>query len=133
MATLKQFAKDMRRQAADIPPNVADHKRRIAIAASTNLIIATPVDTGRARGNWRVGIGRPITSPTGNLDRSGSATINQNTFNIQGSPDDADIFISNNLPYIQRLNDGYSAQAPAGFVEKAIAAANAIAERAGVL
>ena len=30
------------------------------------------------------------------------------------------MFVSNNVKYITRLNDGYSRQAPAGFVQSAI-------------
>jgi hypothetical protein len=30
------------------------------------------------------------------------------------------VYISNNLPYIDRLNKGHSKQAPAGFIESAI-------------
>jgi formaldehyde-activating enzyme involved in methanogenesis len=31
--------------------------------------------------------------------------------------------VSNNVPYINRLNEGHSAQAPAGFVQQAVAKA----------
>ncbi len=34
------------------------------------------------------------------------------------------LFLSNNVPYISRLNDGSSGQAPAGFVQAAIARAS---------
>ena len=29
-------------------------------------------------------------------------------------------FISNNVPYIRRLNDGHSKQAPVGFIQRAV-------------
>ena len=40
------------------------------------------------------------------------------------------IFLNNNLPYITRLNDGWSSQAPKGFVQKALEAADKSISRA---
>jgi hypothetical protein len=39
--------------------------------------------------------------------------------------------ITNNLPYIVRLNQGYSAQAPAGYVEQGVLAARRAIDSAG--
>ena len=66
----------------------------------TELKNQTPVDTGRARSQWRrykdVNIGRGETQEV----------------------------ISNSVPYIQRLDEGYSKQAPAGIVNPAWERAN---------
>ena len=34
--------------------------------------------------------------------------------------DQGSVFVSNNVPYILKLNDGHSQQAPAGFIQTAI-------------
>lgn len=40
------------------------------------------------------------------------------------------VFITNNLPYIRKLNDGSSDQAPAGFVDRAIILGNQVIAKA---
>lgn len=88
--------------------------RRVALVVDTTLVNTTPVDTGRARANWL---------PSLNVPRSDSVDL-KNTEGVESilpSYKVSDtIYITNNLPYIQRLNDGWSQQAPAGFVETAI-------------
>ena len=102
-----------------------------AIVADRELVISTPVDTGRARSNWIVSIGpssnqiREIISLESNLAQSKS-TIESRTFG-------QDIAITNNLTYISRLNEGYSAQAPAGFVQDAVMIAVKEARKVKVL
>ena len=88
--------------------------RTVALAVDRELVMNTPVDTGRARSNWLPSIGSPdirIVEPGAKPDITG-ATLN---YSLK-----SEIFITNNLPYIRRLNDGHSQQAPAGFVETAI-------------
>lgn len=90
----------------------------------------TPVDTGWARANWIPSIGgEPASEPTGSKTSVGSAeaalqgglgsVLGYKLFN-------GPVFITNNVPYIIRLNDGSSGQAPRGFVQAAITAAVAM-------
>ncbi|QYW02124.1 minor tail protein [Stenotrophomonas phage Sonora] len=94
----------------------------------------TPVDTGRAKSNWIAGLG---SAPAGNIEpyaegESGS-TAQSNEAAAMAQAEGVigryngdlgvDIYISNNLPYIEELNKGSSAQAPAEFVETALATA----------
>lgn len=82
------------------------------------VIIATPVDTGQARGNWRVSVGSPETSVIEATDRSGQGAISKGLATIQsGGGIGKVVYISNNLRYISKLNSGWSMQAPANFVE----------------
>lgn len=103
--------------------NVSKLIGEVAFAAFQAIVSATPVDTGRARGNWIPAIGREQTQPTDDVDKSGTGRLGQ-TQQLFGNYELADgkIFITNNLPYIQRLNEGHSMQAPAGFVEQGILA-----------
>lgn len=90
--------------------------RKIALDVFTRAILKTPVRTGRARGNWQVAIGR-IPSGTVKIDdRAGTATIGAVQAEVLGLRAGEAIFLVNNLPYIRRLEFGYSDQAPNGMV-----------------
>jgi hypothetical protein len=98
-------------------------KRKTALVVHQVLTTSTPVLSGRARANWLVErdatpagtVGSPGKNPTDAPDPlpAGEAKINA------AQPGEA-IHIGNNLDYIGALNDGHSAQAPAGFVEQAV-------------
>lgn len=99
--------------------------RKYTISVNNNLVLSTPRDTGRAKGDWQVNFDTASGGNTGILDPTGQQTINRNTGEIVSfSGEYKDIYIENNLPYIKKLNDGSSTQAPAGFVESAIRAAD---------
>lgn len=97
--------------------------RETAIRAFSEIIKATPVDTGRARSNWNIAVNAIDATTTENT----AAPDTNPALNID--PNDT-VYISNNLPYIQRLNDGYSQQAPANFVEKGLMLAKRQAQAA---
>jgi hypothetical protein len=99
---------------------VNEEARILSFSLLSGLTRITPVDTGRARGNWFVGLNAPNRSidesrSAGSALSDGAATINKTESVVYPS-----IIISNNLPYIERLNDGHSQQAPAKFVESEI-------------
>lgn len=94
-----------------------------------DLANVTPVDTSKALSNWVTTIGAPSAS---NIDAysvgdkgstqstSAAETIAQAENALQAKRPGQTIYITNNLPYIKRLNEGYSKQEPAGFVERAV-------------
>jgi hypothetical protein len=97
--------------------------KRIAFSIQGQLKVSTPVDTSWARSNWLVSIGRPVTQPAGSPTAVGQASAAQSAgearllvYNFS----QGDIWLSNNVPYIQKLNTGHSKQAPANFIERAI-------------
>lgn len=121
---LKQFSTRIRKIGQGVEVRVHTTVARTAGVCLSTVIPATPVDTGRARGNWQVSVDSPITSPIERLDRTGQAAIKDgiqraNTYRGNGQV----IYITNNVPYIGALNDGSSSQAPANFVELAVIAA----------
>lgn len=131
MSDLKTFAARMHSRAQVFPENMRTLVRKVAMAMDSTVIMATPVKTGRARANWIPSTGTPsdvILYPPPSAPASpGSAAqsaidAGADTFRSYKGEGDI-IYITNNLPYIERLNNGYSAQAPAGFVEKAVQAA----------
>lgn len=146
MATFKSFqhfSKHMGIVASNVITNSNRIKQRTALVIDRNIVLSTPVDTGRARSNWQVAVGTPIDdvkqaySPGAQLgfeeSANASAAIQQGEVAISRAIPGQPIFITNNLPYVKRLNDGHSAQAPAGFVEVAIAAGSSYARKQKVL
>lgn len=133
MADLRRFAGRIRVMGKRIEQNADALTRKVALAVDSAVVIATPVDTGRARSNWQVNIGAPADGTREALDTSGQAAIAQGQTEIAKYKGGSAIHITNNLPYIGRLNDGWSAQAPSGFVEKAVLVGVAAAQGAGSL
>lgn len=130
MATPEQFQKNMGNLATRVARNADRLVRKVALAADQAVVLATPVDTGRARANWIAALNAPA---------DGQAAFSAGKDGSTGGPNadramrqagsvirrydgdrDAEIHITNNLPYIQRLNEGSSYQAPANFVRQAI-------------
>ena len=102
--------------------------RKVALDLFSKVVLKTPVDTGRARGHWGVGV-NSITYGAG-LDKDGGGTIARATATMQGARAGDRIYIANNLPYIVRLEYGHSKQAPAGMVRTTIDEFQAAVNRA---
>lgn len=128
MPTPESFALELQELANALPGHVNETVRRVAVAVNQTITLATPVDTGRARANWQVSLGAPELAQRNETDKGGGATIARNRSVIDGFQG-GKIYLSNNVPYIGRLNEGWSAQAPAGFVEKAIQSGVRAADR----
>lgn len=99
---------------------------RLSFHITANLVEDTPVDLGWARANWvpYVGTNRttPVTSkPTpGGVAAQAAAQASAQAAVLGYRLASGAVFISNNVPYIGRLNDGSSTQAPRGFVQAGI-------------
>lgn len=95
--------------------------RATALQIHSGVVLKTPVDTGRARGNWQVSTS-PVSAQLAILDKSGGATIQKGISKIGSAKaiKYPTVYITNNLPYIEELNRGTSTQAPAKFVESTI-------------
>lgn len=108
--------------ADELEDEINEETRKTALTLFRDVVIATPVDEGRARGNWQASAASFKTDATDNADKSGGSTINEGVKQIGRAKQIKypTIYISNNVPYIERLNDGWSQQAPKKFVERAI-------------
>lgn len=109
--------------------------RKVAMKVYANVVTMSPVDTGRFRGNWNISMGKFDRSTYSQgydhkLDKSEAAQQLQRVLDkgqmIIGDYKGGSIYISNNLPYAMRLEDGYSDQAPVGMVRITLAMANDI-------
>lgn len=86
--------------------------RGFTIKLTNAIVKGTPKDTGRAQGNWQTTTDAPA---DGVVDRVGaSSAIAESVSNAGGAGKVT--YITNNLPYIFRLENGWSGQAPAGMV-----------------
>lgn len=124
---MAQWSLDLTEYAKKKNVEIKEVRKAYAFALYSSIVKKTPVDTGRARGNWNVSVGSPDTSTT---------ETTQQKYNSQESiptPNgDESIFISNNLDYIEKLEyggypnppkggsgktvNGFSKQAPNGMV-----------------
>ncbi len=139
----KQFDRRMREVGRLVEANSSEAVRKAAIAVDQGVVLATPVDTGRARSNWIVSTGAPSTE-TREAYAPGSGLGHGETANAQAalaqgldavaqhSAGQA-IYVSNNLPYIGELEDGSSQQAPAGMIGAGLQAGRAVLRRAKLL
>lgn len=95
--------------------------RRMTLDINRRLAENTPLRTGYARSNWLPSRDRPADGPVGSRESpdftaasAGVAAIE--SWNLFRGP----AFITNNVPYIIKLNAGSSPQAPPGFVQTSI-------------
>lgn len=81
------------------------------------VILRTPVDTGRARANWQATVGQPAEGQLELFDPSGSGAVaGAQAAALGWNLAAGSLFLANNLPYIEPLENGWSQQAPAGMV-----------------
>ncbi len=145
MADLRQFAGRIRVMGKRLEENADTLVRKTALAVDAAVVIATPVDEGRARSNWQVNTDAPAEgvieayepgkegSTGGANTRAALEQGKKAVSDYKGGRPGSAIHITNNLPYIKPLNDGSSAQAPSGFVEKGVLVGVAAVQGAGSL
>ena len=139
-----QFSKNIRRRRRQFINATTRHTKQAAKASLKVFVNETPVDKGVARSNWRVGAGGrptaviPAYSPypaksrangQGKAERAnanaalaaGRSKINS----VRGVPGvglTTAIFIVNNVPYLNKINNRSSS---VGFLQKGFAVASA--------
>lgn len=92
--------------------------------AISTLIRLTPRESGWAVSNWIVTVGLPFEGTVGSKD-SVSFSAQQSSIAGLGTYRDLrqQIYVTNNVPYVGRLNAGSSTKTPAGFVQAAVVSA----------
>lgn len=120
MPDLFNFARRIRRRGRMVEEGSSRIVVETAIVIDQAVVLATPVDTGRARANWQAAIGAPITEATEETDQSGQTTLSRNNAVIRTHRGGQTVYLSNNVAYIGALNNGSSSQAPANFVGIAV-------------
>ena len=123
------FADEVGAWASLTTSQVRTVRRMIALKVFRRVILRTPVDTGRARANWQATVGSPVQGPIDSVDPTGAGSVSTILPAIGAVQGDEPIFLTNNLPYIERLETGWSQQAPAGMVAITVAEFDGIAEQ----
>lgn len=85
------------------------------------IVRSTPVDTGLARGGWRVGTSEADWPPN-TPDPDGGSTIAAAKAELEKIHHWANVVISNGEPHIGALEGGHSGQAPKGMVRVSVSA-----------
>lgn len=144
---LEQYAKVKKKQIDDV-------RRSFVFLLYENIAKRTPVDTGRARGNWAV----TVKAPNDDTGTESKMMRHKSADDIPAILGDESAFITNNLPYIKTLEyggypknpkhgswikgkkgkgryvikskDGFSKQAPNGMVGVTVAEADRLFELA---
>lgn len=99
---------------------VGESVKSVALSFLNIVTLASPVDTGRFRANWTVGINTPDDNAYPNRRSATTNKVRQRKKIKSINPTASTVvYISNNLPYARRLNNGWSKQAPKFFVEQA--------------
>jgi hypothetical protein len=106
--------------------------KKIAIDVLSSVVNKSPVDTGRFRGNWQTGIGQVDSNTESPNDKSGASAISKASLELTGFKAGKTIYISNSLPYAQRLENGWSKQAPQGMVRLTVIAFRRIIKKASL-
>lgn len=98
------------------PEQVVVIQKKLVLDLLTRLVKKTPVDTGRARGNWQVSITEFPDTFVEVTDKDGGSTIDEGLAELTNLQPYALVYITNNVPYILYLEGGHSGQAPEGMV-----------------
>lgn len=116
------FSEQLQQATLKIVDHADDARRAITLELFNSVITATPVDTGRARGNWQTTNHVPASGTLERIDPGGNLAKDEALQRVGASDPDGTVWLTNNLPYIMALEYGHSQrQAPEGMVRKSLA------------
>jgi len=117
--------------------------RKVTFDLYSSVVYMSPVDTGRFRANWNVSVDSVDTATSQSTDKNRAPTEVAKVLEL---PVGGVYFLSNSLPYAQVLEyglypnppkhptgktvNGYSRQAPAGFVRVSVVRFNEFVQKA---
>lgn len=101
----------------EVPRAALKFQKDVYYAAIKMIIKRTPVKTGRARANWQVTRGGfSNAGPFKKTDKDGDETIAKAWRVVNRMRAYESCYFTNNVPYIERLEEGWSKQAPPGYM-----------------
>lgn len=113
---MSSFTLDLQNFAKKAAANADELVGTVVTQIVAEVDLRSPVDTGRFRGNWQLGVGGAPSGITQRLDPAGTSTKARNFAVIPEKASGNLYVLANNLPYAMRLEMGWSKQAPAGMV-----------------
>lgn len=130
------FESDMRKAGMKITGAVDKTIQGAAIELFSEIVRRTPVGNptlwkgdapagyvgGRLRGNWQAEIDFPLKNKVKDIDPRGAATTSKGTKKIKrfNAKRHEAIYFTNNLPYAERVEQGWSKQRPQGMVRSTV-------------
>ena len=102
--------------------------RQVSFKLFSAVIKASPVDTGRFRMNWQTAGAVAPSGVIDGTDKGGASAIGDAASYIFAASDWNEFTLTNNLPYAERLEYGWSNQAPQGMVRVNVARFNTLLE-----
>lgn len=129
MGTLQSLANKLENMAKDLAEKASKRSIRMATNILQELVYTTPVDTSTALSGWQISLKEPPSttqytffygSKGSTQGVSASAAMAVGIATLEAKQPGETVYISNLTDYIGELNRGSSAQAPAGFVERAV-------------
>ena len=116
------FQKKMAEVNERVKAGELEARKEIGAEIAYRIISRTPVDTGAARANWNVGLQANDTDTSHEPDPTGQSAVTRAHEKLAVmTSNQTRIFITNALPYINRLEHGHSDQAPNGMVQVTLA------------
>jgi len=127
---VSNFTLDLQKFAAKVPKATKTVVDKICIDLLRKVVLRTPVGNpllwkgkapagyvgGRLRASWNTSPGSPDTQAR-EPDKTGNGAINRGRAAVAARPVESDVFITNSLPYVQRVEyEGWSTQAPVGML-----------------
>lgn len=110
------FTLDIKKFVAKAKKNPELVMRSVSLKLFSAIIKSSPVDTGRFRMNWQTSGAIPAGGAIDGVDPTGDNAVGMATTFITNSPEWSAFTLTNNLPYAERLEYGWSKQAPVGMV-----------------
>lgn len=126
------FESDMRKAEKKIHEAAEKAIRAAALDIFSEIVRRTPVGApeiwkseapegyigGTLRNNWQASVGSPRLFSAKEADKSGAASINSAKTAVGNYRlSNESIYFANNLPYAERVEDGWSTQRPNGMVK----------------
>ena len=125
---MSKFTLDIQAFVAKAKKNPETVMRSVSLKLFSAIIKASPVDTGRFRGNWQTTGVTPATGLIAGVDPTGNKAVNSAATFITNAPGWDTFTLTNNLPYAATIEfggypgtgpntvGGFSKQAPQGVV-----------------
>lgn len=115
-SNVRPFNLAVQKRAEEVPKRMEQIHRAVALEALRGVVLMSPVDTGRFRGNWQQTTDTPATGTLEREDKSGGTTIADGAQVVQSIPAYSQSWLVNNLDYAISLEKGHSQQAPLGML-----------------
>lgn len=121
MSNVTKFNVELDRASKKIHGDLNKFYRQVCLEVLKRIVLRTPVDSGRARGNWQTEIGRAASSSLlveGSRGTMADLAISAGMTKLAQIPPFSIVHITNNVEYLYYLEyEKRSQQFPEGMVE----------------